>query len=90
MVVVSTDGPNLLSRGWIEELDICWSTVNQVTTESMTLQEVLTRHEAVFKEGLGTWTGPLAKVHVNKDAVPRYYKPRPVPYAQKKKKLKWS
>ncbi len=49
VVVVSTDGPNLLSRGWIEELDICWSTVNQVTTESMTLQEVLTRHEAVFK-----------------------------------------
>ncbi len=54
MVVVSTDGPNLFGRGWIEELDICWSTVNQVTTESMTLQEVLTRHEAVFKEGLGT------------------------------------
>ncbi len=61
VVVVSTDGPNLLSRGWIEELDICWSTVNQVTTESMTLQEVLTRHEAVFKEGLGTWTGPPEK-----------------------------
>ncbi len=85
VVVVSTDGPNLLGRGWIEELDICWSTVNQVTTESMTLQEVLTRHEAVFKEGLGTWTGPPAKIHVNKDAVPRYDKPRPVPYAQKKR-----
>ncbi len=53
--------------------------------ESMTLQEVLTRHEAVFKEGLGTWTGPPAKIHVNKDAVPRYYKHRPVPYAQKKR-----
>ncbi len=37
VVVVSTDGQNLLSRGWIEALDICWSTVNQVTTESMTL-----------------------------------------------------
>ncbi len=34
VVVVSTDGPNLLGRGWIEELDICWSTVNQVTTMS--------------------------------------------------------
>lgn len=59
--------------------------MNQVTTESVTLQEVLTRHEAVFKEGLGTWTGPPAKIHVDKDAVPRYYKPRPVPYALKEK-----
>ncbi len=85
VVVVSTDGPNLLGRGWIEELDICWSTVKSSNhNESMTLQEVLTRHEAVFKEGLGTWTGPPAKIHVNKDAVPRYYKHRPVPYAQKK------
>ncbi len=32
VVVVSTDGPNLLGRGWIKELDICWSMVNQVTT----------------------------------------------------------
>ncbi len=31
------------------------------SNQSMTLQEVLTRHEAVFKEGLGTWTGPPAK-----------------------------
>lgn len=84
VVVVSTDGPNLLGRGWIKELDICWSAVNQVTTESVTLQEVLTRHEAVFKEGLRTWTGPPAKIHMDKDVVPRYYKPRPVPYALKK------
>ncbi len=35
--------------------------MNQVTTESATLQEVLTTHEAVFKEGLGTWTGPPEK-----------------------------
>ncbi|KAL1281621.1 hypothetical protein QQF64_000424 [Cirrhinus molitorella] len=27
-VVVSTDGPNLLGRGWSKELDICWSAVN--------------------------------------------------------------
>ncbi|RXN04917.1 putative protein K02A2.6-like protein [Labeo rohita] len=85
VVVVSTEGPNLLGRGWIKELDICWSAVNQVNTESMTLQDVLSRYEAVFKEGLGTWTGPPAKIHVDKDAVPRYYKPRPVPYALKKK-----
>ncbi len=57
--------------------------------ESMTLQEVLTRHEAVFKEGLGTWTGPPAKIHVNKVrcqgiiSIGRYL-------MLKKKKGKWS
>ena len=39
----------------------------------------------VFKEGLGTYTGPKAKIHVNQDASPLYYKARPVPYMLRQK-----
>ena len=42
-------------------------------------------HQDVFKEELGTWVGPLAKIYINKGVAPKFYKPRPVPYAIRKK-----
>ena len=39
----------------------------------------------MFQEGLGTFTGPKAKIHVAADAKPIYCKARPVPYSLKKK-----
>ena len=50
-----------------------------------TLQEVLGQHELVFSEGLGKIKGVQASLHVNPEAQPRFYKPRPVPYALRKK-----
>ncbi|KAL6461145.1 hypothetical protein MHYP_G00311110 [Metynnis hypsauchen] len=85
VVVVSGKGPNLLGRGWIRELAVNWCTLNQISETAQTLQEVLGQHDMVFKESLGTWKGPPAKIHVDKEAVPRFFKPRPVPYAMKQK-----
>ncbi|XP_061594943.1 uncharacterized protein K02A2.6-like [Cololabis saira] len=50
-----------------------------------TLQEVLSENKDVFKEELGTWRGPPAKIYVKEGVAPKYYKPRPVPYAMRKK-----
>ncbi len=62
--------------GKLPELKDCSLSLKTYTGESVKIP----------KEGLGTWTGPPAKIHVNKNAVPRYYKHRPVPYALKRKK----
>lgn len=35
----------------------------------------------VFEEGLGTFKGAKASLHVPSDAPPRFFKPRPLPYA---------
>ena len=43
------------------------------------------KHEAVFKEGLGTLTGYKAKIHIDPTAIPKYFKARSVPYAMKSK-----
>ena len=43
------------------------------------------KHENVFKEKLETLKGPPAKIYVDKEEPPRFYKPRPVPYAMKPK-----
>ena len=47
------------------------------------LDGILQRHEVVFREGLGTYSG--LKVHIKMDATctPTFFKARPVPYAQR-------
>ena len=39
----------------------------------------------MFEEGLGTFTGPKTKIHVKENAVPKFCKTQPVPYAMKVK-----
>ncbi|XP_063408205.1 uncharacterized protein K02A2.6-like [Mytilus trossulus] len=49
------------------------------------LQDLLRKYPQVFKEGLGTLKGNKARIYVDKDATPKYFKARPVPYALKEK-----
>ena len=49
------------------------------------LQDVLQRHNTVFKPELGRIKGSEAKLHINTAARPRFYKPRSVPYALRQK-----
>ena len=54
-------------------------------TAKMTLQQVLGKHEEVFKEELGTLKGTKATIHVKPNAVPCFFRPRSVPYAMRAK-----
>lgn len=45
------------------------------------LQTVIKRYPKVFNEGLGTEKGIKAKIYVDANARPHYFKPRHVPYA---------
>ena len=49
------------------------------------LQDVLERHNTVFKAELGRIKGVEAKLHINPEAQPRFYKPTSVPYALRQK-----
>lgn len=49
------------------------------------LQEVLKKHEEVFKDELGTLKGFTAKIHVSSDATPCFFKPRSAAFAMKTK-----
>ena len=46
-------------------------------TLTVTLENVLKRHEEVFKDELGTVRGIKVSIHVDTDARPRFYKVRP-------------
>ena len=50
-----------------------------------TLNEVLDRHSPVFSEGLGCLKVVKVQLIVDDKAVPRFFKPRPVPFLLGKK-----
>ncbi|XP_063052002.1 uncharacterized protein K02A2.6-like [Engraulis encrasicolus] len=84
VVVVGGEGPNLLGRSWLQELAMMNEIVNKVELQpKLQLEGILERHAEVFKEGLGQLKGVTAKINVDREAQPRFCKPRPVPYAVK-------
>lgn len=53
------------------------------STRLKTLNSVLVQHKALFEEGLRTIEPYRAIHHINPDAIPKFHKPRPVPFAIK-------
>ena len=47
------------------------------------LQPVLDQHKEVFNDELGTVKDAAAKFQIDTEAAPKFYKPRPVPYAMR-------
>ena len=84
VVVVTGPGPNLLGRAWMKELGMNCVLINKIEQPELTLQAVLRQNEDIFKEELGTWRGPPANIYVKEGVAPKFYKPRPVPYAMRK------
>ncbi|XP_063049093.1 uncharacterized protein K02A2.6-like [Engraulis encrasicolus] len=85
LVVVKGTGPSLLGRAWLETLKLKWDEIKHVRTETQGLQQVLSKHEDVFKEELGMLKGMKATIRVSAEASPKFYRPRSVPYAMRAK-----
>lgn len=86
--VVVVKGPrqtNLLGRDVMTSLSMI--TIKQVSEggSSPELGEMLANHKDVFKDELGTLNGTKAKILVDSDAQPKFFKPRSLPYAMRPK-----
>ena len=84
LLVVSGDGPSLLGRDWLTQLQLDWTAIHQLCTPDE-LQAVLDRHSEVFKDELGTLQGKTVKLHIDSAVQPKFFKHRPVPISQKHK-----
>ena len=49
------------------------------------LQLVLDKYPSVFQEGLGKLQGFKARIHVDPNAKPRFFRPRSMPYSVRDK-----
>ena len=83
LVVVSGDGPNLFGRNWLKYIRLEWHRIATVRTKPQQLQTLLQEHQSLFKNELGTVQPYRATLHVQPNAKPRFFKPRPVPFAIK-------
>ena len=78
LIVVSGQGPFLWGRNWLAAIRLNWTQIKQVQKG---LESVLKSHEEVFQNELGTLKDVTAQLQGKEDAVPKFHKPRPVPYA---------
>ena len=90
LVVVDGEGHTLLGRSWLREIRLDWHNLFVVNGDqspcgstAKRLDDILEEHKAVFEEGLGTYSGPHVSIRVKPDAVLKFCKVRPVPYAQR-------
>ena len=84
LIVVDGDGPPLLGRNWLKELQLNWHNIFLVS-KTETLSDILKRHDKVFNKGLGTIKGFKADIKLQDDAKSVFCKARPVPYALRQK-----
>lgn len=84
LVVVGGDGPSLLGRNWLKYIRLNWSSIFAVRTAKMrSLHSLLQSHKDLFSEEPGQIQPHTATLHVRPEANPRFFKPRPVPFAIK-------
>ena len=85
LLVVTGNGPSLLGRDWLNKIHLNWAELYHTQQSALTLQDLLERHQTVFSSELGMVRGVTAKLHVDPQAKPKFYRPRSVPYAMREK-----
>ena len=83
LLIVKGNGPTLLGRNWLQHVQLDWKAIHHVTPVG--LEEVLGKHEEVFRDELGTYRDYEAHIEVEPGAQPHYSKARTVPYAMRDK-----
>ena len=86
LIVVAGEGPSLLGRNWLKylKLQVDGSTVHAVAAQKTTdLTDLIHQHKMLFSGELGKIEPFRATLHIRADARPKFFKPRPVPFAIK-------
>ena len=85
IVVVAGEMQNLLGRNLLTEFKLDWGEIMLVRNRDPVHAQLMEEVPDLFKEGLGELRGMKVNIHVKDDAIPRFHKARPVPYAMKQK-----
>ncbi len=83
LLVVKGTGPSLLGRDWLSKIKLNWGEMRII--KGLCAEDVVARYPDVFKDELGTLRGTTVKLCVEPNAIPRFFKPRSVPFAMKHK-----
>ncbi len=70
-----------MGRNWLKHIQLNWQRIATVSNDSSSLKTLLKQHDAL--EELGTIHHHKATLHIRTDATPKFFKPRPIPFALK-------
>ena len=68
--ILKGNGPNLFGRNWLK---LNWGSIKKISCD---LDSMLSRHQSVFKDELGTMQGVKAKLFVEPESKLKFFKPR--------------
>ena len=71
LIAVDGDGPPLLGRNWLEQLQLVWRNIFHVS-KGDTLSDVLSGSKMIFDMGLGTIRGFKADIKLQDGAKPTF------------------
>ena len=80
LIVTEGSGPFLLDRDWLSALRLVWKAIFSAPASTRQVQQCVQRGP-----GLGELREVKAKIYVDKDERPRFFKPRQVPFAIRQK-----
>lgn len=85
LIVVAGEGPSLLGRNWLRHIRLDWHTIGAVAQgkNELNIDKLLEKHSELFRDELRTINTFQASLQVRPDARPKFFKPRPVPFAIK-------
>ena len=81
LVVVKGNDPSLLGRNWLHHIKLAG--IKAVLPSQRFLAGLLETYKEIFADELGTIQPYKAKLIVAPSAVPKYHRPRSVPFAMK-------
>ena len=85
--MVADDRPSLIGRDWLAHLRLDWASIRHIATSeaSSEVQKLTEKYSQVFQAGPGIMKQLRAHLTLKPEAKPKYFCPRPVPYAIKER-----
>ena len=87
LLVVKGSGPSLLGRDWLRKIRLNWKELHlhHLPQGAVSLDSILQKHSKLFAKELGLVKKTKAKIHIDPQSKPQFYKARPIPYALRDK-----
>ena len=86
LLVVAGNGPSLMGRDWLSHVKLDWTKLHQLQIDPTNdLEKMIDRHKDLFKQELGKIKGVTAKLYLNANTQPMFYRARPVPFSVRAK-----
>ena len=84
LIVVQGSGLNLLGCNWLQQIKLNWTKIHAVSPKT-SVKKLLEKYASLFRPELGCLNTSTAKLFVDPQIKPRFFKPHLVPYLHREK-----